>query len=305
MGVRWCGGSARMGAVALAIALTAGGARADDATGAEVVVAPPPDSAGLSFFPRGDVFRPLIADPKAEGSFLSYVNNERARVALGTHMGSVGIGDQLGLVRWRSAGGERTFQASLAGNVYSQFNIGTAPTGLVNADYSLGVPLAYRSGRFAARLRLYHQSSHLGDGVLVGGRVPRESSSFESVDLVLAVTTGELRAYGGGEYRMEGRRLQYPSWVAHWGFELRERDPLLSRGALSRTRLVAALDVKAFEQANWVRSWSARGGLEIGRTRDGGRSWAVLAEYFAGPAPFGQFAREQLRYLGMGLHLGL
>lgn len=300
--MRSTGRPAWMVVAVLACGLAAGPARADDGT--EPVVPVPADSARVSFFPRGDVFRPLLADPKAEGSYLSYFNG-RTRAAFGTHIGSVGIGDQLGIVRWRSAHGGPQLQLSVSGNVFSQFDIGTRPTGLLNADYSLGFPITYRSGRFSSRLRLYHQSSHLGDGVLLEQRVAPQAASYEAVDLVAAMDTGELRAYGGGEYQAEGRRLERHSWVAHWGFELRQRAALVRSGALSGTRLVAGLDVKAFERRRWARSWSGRAGVEIGRARDGGRGWSLLAEYFDGPSPFGQFITHRISYLGMGLHLGL
>ncbi len=303
--MRRTNGPAWLLGLALGCACAAVPAGADEpAVRAGALPAPPADSARFAFFPRGDVFRPLLADPKEEGSFLSYVNG-RAPVAFGTHIGSVGIGDQLGILRWRSARGERTFQASVSGNVYSQFNLATSPTGLVNADYSLGFPLAYQSGRFSSRLRFYHQSSHLGDGLLIAGRVPHEPASFESVDLVSAVTAGAVRVYGGGEYRVEGRHLEFPSWVTHWGLELRQREPVAKSGALGRARLVAGLDVKTYQKAWWDRSWSVRAGLEVARPRDVGRGWNVLVEYFEGPSPFGQFITEHISYLGIGLHLGL
>jgi hypothetical protein len=36
-------------------------------------------------------------------------------------------------------------------------------TDLINTDYVVGIPLSWRSSLFSTRVRLYHQSTHLGD----------------------------------------------------------------------------------------------------------------------------------------------
>src|SRR5262245_38331266 len=51
---------------------------------------PPDEATGFVPLPEGDVFCPLLADPKAGYSFVSYVRGTSSS-ALGTDLGSVGI----------------------------------------------------------------------------------------------------------------------------------------------------------------------------------------------------------------------
>src|SRR6266850_382677 len=60
---------------------------------------PPDEAIGFVSLPEGDVFCPLIADPKAPYSFVAYVRGTSSS-PLGTDLGSVGVGDRFGLARW-------------------------------------------------------------------------------------------------------------------------------------------------------------------------------------------------------------
>jgi hypothetical protein len=267
---------------------------------------PVDEALGVTWFPRGDVFCPLIADPKGDGSFLSYVRGTSSS-AFGTDLGSVGIGDRLGLVRWNAPRLGEGLQLSLVGNVYAQFDLDTPSYDLINADYTVGLPVTFRIDRLAGRVRLYHQSSHLGDEYLLRPGTQRENFAFQSVEGLLSVDLGPLRTYGGGEYLFGRTPGRVVSRLAHGGVELRKRGGLAATGHLARLRPVAALDVKSVSELNWSVAWSARAGIEVGRTPGAehrSRLWSLLAEYYDGPSPYGQFFREQVSYYGVGLHVG-
>ena len=73
-------------------------------------------------------------------------------------------------------------------------------------------------------------------------------------------------------------------------------------------RVIAAVDVKAVNDSSWRVGVSAKAGFEIGRPREAevfGRRWSVLAEYYEGPSPYGQFHRNDIRLTGLGLHFSL
>lgn len=268
---------------------------------------PADEMLGLHYFPRGDLFCPLLADPKRDGSFLSYVRGTSSS-AFGTDVGSVGIGDHLGIVRWNGPTLGDGVQLSLAGNVYAQFDLNTASFDLINADYTVGLPFTFRSGHMSGRLRLYHQSSHLGDEFLLRGNIQRENFAFESIESILSADLGPLRAYGGGEYLFAGTPSNLVSWVAHGGAEVRQPGGLLPGDRLGGMRLVAGVDVKAVENLDWSVAWSARAGVEIGHrpaAEHGSRRWSLMGEYYDGPSPYGQFFHDNVSYYGLGLHLGL
>jgi Protein of unknown function (DUF1207) len=223
---------------------------------------------------------------------------------------SVGIGDQFGLGRWSGKQPGDGVQLSLTGAVFAQFDLGTSSYDLLNADYIIGLPLTIRRGRGSMRIRVYHQSSHLGDEYLLReppNRRDRENLSFESVDLLLSMDMGALRFYGGGEQLVNREPADLASTVAHAGIEFRPMTWVIPLKSLGGFRFLAGLDAKTSDEHDWKPSISARAGLEYDRKKGGdlpGRRWALLAEYYEGPSPYGQFFRERVQYAGLGVHFG-
>jgi hypothetical protein len=256
--------------------------------------------------PHGDVFCPLIADPKATRSFVIYQRGNEADLA--TDIGAVGIADQFPFFRAAAGQVGNGVQLGLAGAVFAQFDVGSASYDLLNADYIIGLPLTYRVGAFSGRARVYHQSSHLGDELLLRENPPsRENLSFESAELLLSADLLAVRAYGGGEYFFHRDPIDLPDRLAHVGIEVRPR-PAASFGAVAVGRLVGAVDVKLVNDSTTRTGVSARAGFEFGRPGDvdvPARRWSVLAEYYDGPAPYGQFHRRKVRLTGIGFHFTL
>lgn len=256
--------------------------------------------------PTGDVFCPLLADPKGLRSFLSYQRTVGDDDSLST-IGSVGIADQFGLARWGGGTRGNGVQLSLTGAVFAQFDLGTPSFDLLNADYIVGLPLTIRAGPVSMLLRVYHQSSHLGDEFLLGSTDPeRVNVSFESAHGILSVDAGALRLYGGGEYLFHRAPDSLEKFVAQGGAELRRLNPLISFGSgIGGIRPVAAVDLKASQEQEWKPSISVRAGIEFDRTRDANppsRRWSILFEGYSGPSPYGQFFTEKIQYMGIGLH---
>ena len=261
------------------------------------------DRSGLIPLPQGDLFCPFVADPKWEHSFLSYFRGDFATIANPvrspeTNLASIGLGDSFGLLRITTWSPGEGFQLDLTGAIFAQFNLDTPSFDLINADYIIALPLTHRLRGFSTRLRLYHQSSHLGDEFLLANEPERENLSFEAVDLMLSQEIGALRIYAGGETFFRRRPVQVVARLAHAGAELRP----VTFGA---GRLIAAVDVKAVDQVDGLLSVSARFGVESARVPSPGhpaRVLSLLAEYYDGSAPYGQFYRDDIRFFGVGLH---
>lgn len=265
------------------------------------------DRGGFTPLPQGSLFCPFVADPKSEHTFASYLRGDFATIAdpdteADTNIGAIGLGDSFGLFRISGANAAHAVQLDLLGSIFAQFNLDEPSFDLINADYLIGIPLTLRLSSFSARLRLYHQSSHLGDEFLLARMPERENLSFESLELMLSQEFGGVRVYGGGESFFRRRpRDDLVSRLAHGGVELRP----LARGA---GRLVAAADFKVVRQVDWDWAWSARAGVEIARIPSPGhppRTLSVLGEYYDGLAPYGQFYRDNIRFFGLGLHFSL
>ena len=258
--------------------------------------------------PTGDVFCPLVADPKGMRSFLSYQRTIGEDDSL-TTIGAIGIADEFGIVRWGGSRLGNGVQLSLQAGIFAQFDLDSESFDLLNADYIVGLPLTMHAGWFSARARLYHQSSHLGDEFLLRPQDSvRVNLSFESAEMILSADAGPLRLYGGGEYLFNRSPDDLEHYVAHGGVELRPMRPSLPMGPLGLVRTVAAVDLKASQEQDWKPSVSVRAGLEFDRRRMSdppARRWSLLFESYSGPSPYGQFFREKIQYAGLGIHFQL
>jgi len=256
--------------------------------------------------PHGDVFCPLVADPKATRSFVAYQRGNETDLA--TDIAAVGVADQFPFFRTGAVRAGDGLQLGLAGAVFAQFDLGTASYDLLNADYLIGLPLTFRAGPFSGRARIYHQSSHLGDEFLLRDNPPkRENLSLESAELLLSLDVSAVRIYGGGEEFVPRDPADLPQRLAHGGLELRPRANV-DFGPLAVGRLVAAVDAKIVSDTVTRTGVSVRAGFEFARPHDvlaPSRRWSLLAEYYNGPSPYGQFHRQQVRLTGIGLHFTL
>lgn len=265
------------------------------------------DRGGWAPLPRGDVFCPLVADPKGMHSSVSYQRGREQDLA--NDIAAVAIADQFGFFRTGSGRTDNAVQLGVAGAVFAQFDIGTASYDLLNADYLIALPLTFRAGWLSGRFRVYHQSSHLGDELLLRPNPPkRENLSFESLDGLLSADVGPLRIYGGGEEFFGRDSSDLPNFLIHSGAELRPR-AAVRFGTLGLARLVAAVDVKNVNDTTvWRTGVSARAGFEISRPREGavnGRRWGLYAQYYTGPSPYGQFLRNDVRLVGLGFDFSM
>ena len=256
--------------------------------------------------PRGEVFCHLIADPKAIRSFVSYQRGDVADFA--GDIAAVGIGDQFAFFRVAGNRPGDGVQMGLSGAVFAQFDMSTSSADLLNADYLIALPLTFRRNGFSTRLRVYHQSSHLGDEFLLRPEPPeRENLSFESADLLLSQDIGAFRGYAGGEYFFRREPSSLPKKLLHGGVELRPRASV-GFGSIARARVIAAADVKAVSDSSWRIGVNLRAGFEFGRPTEPeglGRRWSLLFEHYSGPSPYGQFHRSDIRLTGLGIHFSL
>ncbi len=262
---------------------------------------------GFIPLPQGSIFCPLVADPKTEHTFASYLAGDFATIADpasegDTNIAAIGLGDSFGLFRIAGASSGDGLQLDIVGGLFAQFNLDEPSFDLINADYLVGLPLTFRARGFSSRLRLYHQSSHLGDEFLLSRQPERENLSFEALDLIISQEIRGLRVYAGVEsFFLRRPDIAVVSRIAHGGAELRP-------GHFGVGRLVAAVDLKVVEQVDWRVGRSARVGFEIARVPSPGhppRVLSVLAEYYYGPAPYGQFYPDEIRFLGVGIHFSL
>jgi len=248
-------------------------------------------------FPTGDIFWPLLADPK-QPEFS--VSARRFKVE-GQYFttAAVSYGETFGLYRREGERPEDGLQVSLAGALFAQFDLGAPSADLVNADYTIGIPVTYRKGDQSMRLRLYHQSSHLGDEFLLRVHPQRINLSFESLEYIYSYDFNKVRLYGGGEYMVRRDPSDLKPLSFHGGIEFRGRNVLWKQG-----RWLAGLDIKSWEQHGWAPDVSIAIGPEFGSPQPGRRRMRVMLEGFRGYNPYGQFYESRVAYAGLGIYLG-
>ncbi len=251
-------------------------------------------------FPVGNPFYPLIAAPKEARTFISQYRME-SDFPNATNVASVAYGGHYGLYRFTKTDGKSIWQISFTAALFAQFNLDQPSDDLVNADYTFGFTLTHRRGDFSGRLRLYHQSSHLGDEVLLNHSLPVEwrDINFEALEALIAYDWNRWRFYGGGEYivrQAEGTGMEPP--MLRTGVEYRG-DNLSGRNV----RFVGGLDLASRQELDWSIDTSFKAGFELGGREPEGRNLRVLLGIYSGHIPYGQFYTEKASSYGLELAL--
>jgi hypothetical protein len=246
--------------------------------------------------PAGHLFQPLLADPRwphFSAAYRYYLDNRDL-----THVGAVSFGETIPLFRG-NAFADSQWEAGIQAGVFALFQMDAPSKDLLNADYFASLFGTWRRGPFSALGRIFHQSSHLGDELLVRTRLERINLTYESVDLKLSYDLPwGLRVYGGGGYLFDQEPESLKPWAAQGGVEFRSPRTF----AAGHVRPVAAVDLQTREENKWNLDVSARAGIQLENVRVLERSLQLLVEYFHGNSPDGQFYKRRVDYLGLGAH---
>lgn len=249
--------------------------------------------------PRTRLFDPLLADPRW-AHFSASVQDYGGNNGLNT-VGAVSVGDEVPLYQSPGLGG--AWGVGVQAAVFALFDLDAESKDLINADYWVGIPLSWRSGPYSAILRLYHQSSHLGDEYLLrsaNNRRTRVNLSYEVVDFKLSrdFYGRAVRLYGGGGTLFDQEPSDLKTGLLQAGVELRSPWSF----ANEMLRPVAAADFQSAEESGWRVDVSARAGLELASSVDRDYVVQLMAEYYRGRNPNGQFFERDVEFYGIGLH---
>jgi len=175
-------------------------------------------SAETSFLPEGYLFDQLSADPRwphFSVAYQYYISDKE----LGS-TGTANFGETFALYRDRVPFGG-LWEFGLQGGVFSLFDLARDSKDLINADYMGGIFASYCYNDNSTILRIFHQSSHLGDEFLLRDRVRRINLSYEQVEGKLSYTFFRaLRLYGGGGYLFDQEPSDLDPWRVQYGVEL-------------------------------------------------------------------------------------
>jgi hypothetical protein len=260
--------------------------------------AQPVEASGTTFLPAAPLFRPVIGDPRwprFSATWQWYLKDPQF-----THVGSATFGGTFPVLQSDAPGGGR-WDLGLQAGVFSIFNLDATSVDLVNADYWFGIPVSARWGPLALLLRVYHQSSHLGDEFLLDTPVRRINLSYEAVDgLVGYDLWGFGRVYAGGGYMVHVDPADLKPGYTQTGVELISPWALLG----DTLRPLAVLDVQWHQEESWSPDYSTRFGFRVENPRLlGSHRLYLLGEYYAGHSPNGQFFTRKIQSWGVGADL--
>lgn len=175
----------------------------------------------FEFLPGRRIFPPVVADPnEPKLAAESFWAQRGSLEGFAFHIGAIAP-----LVEFQAREGKKS-----GGSIpVLQLNVdaGTLPIlsrqagfDLQAVDFQVGLPIDYRQGSFALRLRLGHVSSHLGDDFIRRRPdFPRESFSRDSLTSLASYELGRARVYGGGLYVLDPEP-DVARETAQWGLEL-------------------------------------------------------------------------------------
>lgn len=253
------------------------------------------------YLSTGRLFEPLVADPRWPHFYASYNYYEKAADEDIQHVGSVGFGETISIVR-KSYPSNLRWEAGIQAGVFAIFDLDSDSKDLINADYFVGPYASMRYGDFSLMGRLYHQSSHLGDEYLLRNNVDgsdRVNLSYEAVDLLLSYELpAGFRVYGGGGYFFDQEPADFKEWSAQYGAEWRSPHTVLG-GAL---RPIVAADFQHREENDWDVDISLRGGFQVEDPGRFSQRLMFLFEFYDGRSPNGQFYEDRIRFYGFGMH---
>jgi len=245
--------------------------------------------------PGGTLFKPLLADPRwphFAASYQRYLRDPTLK-----DVASVSFGETFSLLReryWSS-----WWEVGVQAGVFAIFDLDAVSKDLINADYFVALPFGFRRGDLSGLLRVFHQSSHLGDEFLLRTRSQRINLSYEGLDGKVSYEFwgDALRVYGGAGYLFDRDPASIQPWSLQYGAEFASPWPSRNAG----WRPIAAVDFQHREENEWSMDFSARAGVQL----DGvlaSRNMQILFEYFFGHSPNGQFFKSKIEYIGLGAH---
>jgi len=243
----------------------------------------------VAFPSARDYFEPLTADPTE----LGYGGRMIYPVG-GPRFGEIGIGDYVGLFRWRS--GSWGVQLNLGGGVLGRFNLSTRRNNLEVADFTAAIPVDINyDGRHTLRMSYWHASSHQGDDYIARVKPAHLKRAWDLWRPLYSYTpTDRLRAYAGGGVAFNTVNIRGRT-MFQCGLELATSSFWEGKGSL-----FLAQDLQAQERVGWNPSYNIRGGL---RLTDEKRIAAasLFMEYYTGHQYVLQFFEAHESHWGFGI----
>ena len=252
------------------------------------------NAADNHILPETELFPPILADQREYVFSIQYEYRDQEDHDF--KAAEVSFGDSLPIKNFELSP-DSTLQLTFDGVIYSLYDLDTESYDLVNSDYLVGFSSAYRRGDFSTRLRIRHQSSHVGDEYLLhNSDTVRENTSFEEAQIMPAFEWQGWRVYAGGGAIFHSKNHIEP-WNLQGGLEY------LVPTSYSEVSLFLAADYQGEARTDWTLNQSYRTGVLFGQRDE--RNIRLALEFVDGYAQDGQFAGNDSRYFGLAVFFQL
>ena len=251
------------------------------------------------FFPQGDPFTPLLADPRQPTSNISYF------LGSNNHYGQFDgtFGADIGIIRWESevSGINKSIQVGVMGAAFSRFAFVQTATYLESTDFIIGLPITIRYNKFSTRIFFYHDSSHTGYSYTSLMNLNKNTDYGQELLQIIPSydVTRYFRIYGGGAYRVVGLGF-YPSaqdsLIGQAGFELYAPE---WKKAYSRAYM--ALNIIS----QGINGYTPSEDLQIGILTHRPASWVqfrTAIDFYNGYSPMYDFPFLKENYVALGAY---
>jgi hypothetical protein len=252
------------------------------------------------FLPELNAFFPTML---AESHILGYSAGYRSYDKIFKSTLPVSIGDQFTLYQFKINSTARLY-FGIEACVWAVFKAKTQSLSLINADYFIGLPLTYINDKFSARLRLFHESSHLGDEFLLETpKIKRVNPSMEGLDLSVAYEFMDKSVCFIGYTRIVRSDDSFkikPNSV-YYGFNYFLNFAKIQTFHVQATPYIAAYVINR-QNNHWDFDYSLAIGYQWNKCY--GRKIRVYLVGHDGYSAEGQFARKKAKYISINLLYG-
>ena len=235
-----------------------------------------------------EVFRAPLASATEPANVFRYSGNAQ-----------IDFGLTLPFALYTDEGKSTTWQVGVQPGIMARFDINGRQWLLKCADFYIGLPLAYRHGKWSARIEFYHLSSHRGGDFEKQYSSPGFVYGREAIQALVAYDApGNVRIYLGPTILVH----TVPD-VGHTSFQFGSEwfPKRLQRG---RFRFYVAGDLETRQETDGKVNFSLQPGLQI-TTPKGTPIMRLAGWFYTGQVPFGNFYQEREKVGGFQVILEL
>ncbi|MCS6822271.1 MAG: DUF1207 domain-containing protein [Microscillaceae bacterium] len=252
------------------------------------------------FFPQGQLFLPLVLDPtECQTHGLLAISSQNNQFFDGLYI-NASIGFSKGIIRWKAKNTTQELRFEAA--AFMQFEVENKRRvlgNLINTDYRASVPYIISKGKNQYRLRIFHNSSHLGDDFLFTRQVTwylPNPMNFEQLDFTHSYQEQSIRYYYGAGLVITpySRRKRLSFQVGTY-----YHTPL-SQNQLSAWYWFIGLDLKSMQETDFYPNTKFGVGLALKQPR--GQFAYLLLEMYQGHLPYSLFERNRTIWVGAGMY---